>query len=119
MRIFSYKVTFTIIVFIVLLLVFIFFTPNHIFLKTENLGALGKLSPDLGIIALGAGTLMISGEFDLSVGSIIPTSSFVFVKLLEWGAPLFIVLLLTLLTGAIINIESFELKPYQYVWLSG
>jgi simple sugar transport system permease protein len=102
-RLFSYKVTFTIIVFIILLLVFIFFTPNHIFLQTENLGALGKLTPDLGIIALGAGTLMISGEFDLSVGSIIPTSSFIFVKLLEWGFPLLIVLFLTLLTGAVMG----------------
>jgi simple sugar transport system permease protein len=85
------------------MLVFIFFTPNNIFLKIENLGALGKLTPDLGIIALGAGILMISGEFDLSVGSIIPTSSFVFVKLLEWGTPLIAILFITLFTGALMG----------------
>ena len=46
---------------------------------------------------------MISGEFDLSVGSIIPTSSFIFVKLLEWGAPLIIVLFVTLCIGALMG----------------
>ena len=100
---FSYKTSYTLVVFILLLLVFIFFTPDNVFLTVENLGALGKLTPDLGIIALGAGTLMISGEFDLSVGSIIPTSSFIFVKLLEWGAPLIIVLFVTLCTGALMG----------------
>ena len=100
---FSYKTSYTLVVFILLLLVFIFFTPDNVFLTVENLGALGKLKPDLGIIALGAGTLMISGEFDLSVGSIIPTSSFIFVKLLEWGAPLIIVLFVTLCTGALMG----------------
>ncbi len=98
-RFFSSTVSYTLVVFIVLLLVFIIFTPAHIFVKTENLGALGKLTPDLGIIALGAGTLMISGEFDLSVGSIIPMSSFVFVKMLEWGFPLGVLLVLTILIG--------------------
>lgn len=104
MRFFSYKASFTLVVFVILLLIFIFFTPNHIFIQAENLGALGKLAPDLGIIALGAGTLMISGEFDLSVGSIIPMSSFIFVKMLEWGAPLIAALFLTLFTGALMGL---------------
>ena len=99
----SYKVSFTLIVFIILLLIFIFFTPNHIFIQKENLGALGKLAPDLGIIALGVGTLMISGEFDLSVGSTIPMCSYIFVKLLGWGTPLIAILLITLFTGALLG----------------
>ena len=102
-RIFSYKVSFTLIVFIILLLIFLFFTPQHSFISVNNLAALGKLTPDLGIIALGVGTLMISGEFDLSVGSIIPTSSFIFVKFLEWGAPLVLLVIITLFTGALMG----------------
>jgi simple sugar transport system permease protein len=102
-RIFSYKVSFTLIVFVMLLLIFIFFTPQHSFIKVNNLGALGKLTPDLGIVALGVGMLMISGEFDLSVGSIIPMSSFIFVKFLEWGAPLIVLVFITLATGALMG----------------
>ena len=98
-RFFSSTVSYTLVVFIILLLIFSLFTPQHIFIKAENLGALGKLTPDLGIIALGVGTLMISGEFDLSVGSIIPMSSFVFVKMLSWGFPYGLIIVLTVLIG--------------------
>jgi len=101
-RIFSYKATFTLIVFIALILVFSL-RPGHLFITSENLGSLAKLTPDLGIIALGVGTLMISGEFDLSVGSIIPMSSFIFVKLLEWGAPLIAIIFITIFTGALMG----------------
>jgi len=102
-RLLSYKVTFTLIVFIILLLIFGFFTPRHIFIGPNNLAALAKLVPDLGIIAIGVGTLMICGEFDLSVGSVIPMSSFIFVKCLEWGTPLAVIPFLTLLTGAMLG----------------
>jgi len=103
-RFFSYKVSFTLIVFATLVVIFGFFTPNHVFVKGDNLGALGKLLPDLGIIAIGVGMLMISGEFDLSVGSIIPMSSFIFVKLLEWNMPIFIIPVITLLVGVILGL---------------
>ncbi|MFW6138911.1 MAG: ABC transporter permease [Spirochaetota bacterium] len=103
-RIFSYKVSYTLSVFIILIVIFIFFTPAHVFIRPTNLGALGKLLPDLGIIALGVGILMISGEFDLSVASIIPMSSFVFVKMLSWQSPLVMALFVTLITGAVMGV---------------
>jgi len=103
-RLLGYKVSFTLIVFIVLLIVFQIFTTNHTFFKRENLFSLGRLAPDLGIVALGVGTLMICGEFDLSVASTIPTSSFVFVKLLGLGIPLYINLIITLCVGVIIGL---------------
>jgi simple sugar transport system permease protein len=102
-RFLSHKASFTLIVFVILLLVFTFFTPSHIFVNSHNLGALAKLAPDLGIIAMGVGTLMICGEFDLSIGSIIPMSSFIFVKMLEWGVPLHIIPFITLFTGALMG----------------
>jgi simple sugar transport system permease protein len=100
---FRYPVSFTIIVFVILLIVFGIFTVNRSFFKYENLTAMGRLAPDLGIVALGVGTLMIAGEFDLSVASTIPVSSFVFTKLLGWGAPLIVMLLVTLFTGLLIG----------------
>jgi simple sugar transport system permease protein len=100
---FRYPVSFTIIVFVILLVVFGIFTVNRSFFKYENLTAMGRLAPDLGIVALGVGTLMIAGEFDLSVASTIPVSSFVFTKLLGWGAPLIVMLIVTLFTGLLIG----------------
>lgn len=102
-RLLSYRVLSTLIVFNALLFIFGIFTPRRSFIGPNNLRMLAKLTPDLGIVALGVGTLMICGEFDLSVGSIIPMSSFIFVKLLEWGAPLIVILFATLLTGALLG----------------
>ena len=66
-RLLSYKVSFTLIVFVVLLVIFQVFTPGHTFFQRANLYALARLAPDLGILTLGVGLLMICGEFDLSV----------------------------------------------------
>jgi len=87
-RLLSYKVSFTLIVFVALLVIFQIFTPGHTFFQRANLFAMARLAPDLGIVTLGVGILMICGEFDLSVVSTIPMSSFVFVKLLGFGVPL-------------------------------
>ncbi|MBN1838155.1 MAG: ABC transporter permease [Spirochaetales bacterium] len=103
-RLMAYKVSFTLIVFVALLAVFQIFTPNHTFFQRANLFSLARLAPDLGIVALGVGILMICGEFDLSVASTIPMSSFVFVKLLGMGLPLWIDLILTLCVGVVIGL---------------
>jgi len=105
-RFLSYRVSFTLIVFVVLLVFFGIFSSGHSFFGIANLTALAKLAPDLGIVSLGVGMLMIAGEFDLSVASTIPLSSFVFTKLLGWGTPLALILVITLLTGAIIGMSN-------------
>ena len=102
-RFLSYKASFTFIVFAILVIFFSLFTPNHTFVGSNNIGALGKLIPDLGIISLGIGILMIAGEFDLSVASIIPVSSFVFITLLSWKLPLIITFILTLMVGIVLG----------------
>jgi simple sugar transport system permease protein len=103
-RLLSYKVSFTLVVFAALLVIFQVFTPNHTFFQRANLFALGRLAPDLGILTLGVGLLMICGEFDLSVVSTIPLSSFVFVKLLGFGVPLGLNLIVTLCAGMFIGL---------------
>jgi simple sugar transport system permease protein len=47
---------------------------------------------------------MICGEFDVSVASIIPMSSFAFINFLQWGVPLAIIPFLTLLVGAVMGL---------------
>jgi simple sugar transport system permease protein len=105
-RLLSYKVSFTLIVFVALLVIFQVFTPNHTFFQRANLFALARLAPDLGILTLGVGILMICGEFDLSVVSTIPMSSFVFAKLLGFGVPLWLNLIVTLCVGVSIGLVN-------------
>jgi simple sugar transport system permease protein len=51
------------------------------FLNENNLsGVLSQSIPVLGILAIGAGVLMIAGEFDLSVGPVIGLSAIVFIR---------------------------------------
>ena len=87
-------------------MIFQVFTPDHTFFQRANLYALARLAPDLGILTLGVGLLMICGEFDLSVVSTIPMSSFVFVKLLGFGVPLGLNLIVTLCVGVVIGLVN-------------
>lgn len=84
----------TAIAFIGVVVIFSVFTPNHLFIDPRNLASMAKLTPDLGIVALGVGILMISGEFDLSVSSVLPLCSFVFVQYLMAGMHPLLALLL-------------------------
>ena len=102
-RFFGFRASFTLIVFIALLVFFGIFSADRSFFKVANLTALARLAPDLGVVALGVGLLMIAGEFDLSVASTIPLSSFVFTKLLGWGSPLIICLFVTFIAGMLVG----------------
>jgi simple sugar transport system permease protein len=67
---------------------------------------MARLAPDLGIVSLGIGILMICGEFDLSISSTIPAASFVFVSFLGIGAPLWLDLIAVLFVGVIIGLVN-------------
>ena len=103
-RFFSYRAIDTLIVFIGLILVFIFFSPHHLFIDPRNIKALAKLTPDLGIVALGVGMLMICGEFDLSVGAVLPFCSYVFVLLSRAGVNLVLSLFIAMGVGALLGL---------------
>ena len=56
----------------------------------EGFNALGirnntRLIAQLGIIALGAGLLIVAGEFDLSIGSMIGFAGMCMAVMLKWG----------------------------------
>lgn len=51
------------------------------FLTSTNLsGVLSQSIPILGLLAIGAGVLMIAGEFDLSIGAVVGLCGVVFIK---------------------------------------
>jgi simple sugar transport system permease protein len=90
----------TVVTFVVTILIFSIFTPDHLFLDPRNLGSLAKLTPDIGIVALGIGLLMICGEFDLSTASTLPFCSYIFTQFLILGFNPFLGLVLVLPIGA-------------------
>ena len=103
-KFFSYQTAGTLLVFIGLILVFTFFTPHRLFVDPRNIKALAKLTPDLGIVALGVGMLMISGEFDLSVGAVLPFCSYIFVLLSRAGMNLVLSLFIAMGVGALLGL---------------
>jgi simple sugar transport system permease protein len=81
-----------------LILVTIFFAATADASMFTAAGLMNVLSPaaQLGILAVGAGLLMIAGEFDLSIGSMVAFAGLVFAAtLVVWGAPLPVAILLT------------------------
>jgi simple sugar transport system permease protein len=59
---------------------------------------------EFNIVALAVGLLMISGEFDLSVGSILVFCSFIFLKLIDTGMYLLFAVTITLGAGVLIGL---------------
>jgi len=91
---------FTALTFIITFLFFSIFTPDHLFLDPRNLASMAKLIPDIGIVALGIGILMIAGEFDLSIVSIIPFCSYIYTQLIMNGIDPLLAFILILPVGA-------------------
>jgi len=79
-------------------------TPDHNFIRGANLQTLLSLGSEFGIIALGIGILMIAGEFDLSVGSVLAFCSLMFIFLLEVPVDPFLALVITLVVGALVGL---------------
>jgi len=99
---FTYRSSSIFLVFIGLILFFTFFS-QHRFTRHANIEVLLALGPEFSIVALGVGMLMISGEFDLSVGSILVFCSFIFIRLFETGMNLFLAGGITLGAGALLG----------------
>jgi simple sugar transport system permease protein len=96
----------TMLILVVLVVVFYLFTPNHVFVNPRNLRAIGKLIPELGIVTLGVGVLMICGEFDLSIGSILPLCTYVFITLIQATVNPFVAVLAACVAGAALGLVN-------------
>jgi len=84
--------------------VFVFFAifGGRQFLSTGGTASWLNIAAELAIIALPIGLLMIAGEFDLSVGSVVAASSVTTAVISgAWGAPLIVGVLAGLALGAL------------------
>ena len=76
------------------------------YLSPANISVMLKAIPTLGIIALGVGLLMVSGEFDLSVGSIYAFTAVVCSMAIAGGMSAWVAAPLMLILGAFISIAN-------------
>ena len=92
------------VVLISFLLVFLFFSIRaENFLSLVSLTNILTIASIKGIFVVGVAMLMISGEFDLSVGSILAVATFVFALSLEGGMAPLAALVLALAASAVLG----------------
>ncbi|HTG69253.1 MAG TPA: ABC transporter permease [Candidatus Udaeobacter sp.] len=87
---------------VLLIIVLVSFSPY--FLDMANLDSLQTAIAPAGIIAIGMMVLLITGMFDLSVGSIMSISGVVTAMLLDGGMPVIPSILIGILAGAVIGL---------------
>ena len=76
------------------------------YLSPQNLTILMKSVPVLGCLALGAGILMIAGEFDLSIGSVYAFTAILTATMVEAGLSGFLAAPLGIAAGAAIGLSN-------------
>ncbi len=79
------------------------FPDSFRYLSPQNVALLQRAIPVIGIVALGVGLLMITGEYDLSVGSVYTLAGYSMAMLYTTGVPPVAALVLTLLIGIVIG----------------
>jgi simple sugar transport system permease protein len=82
------------------------FPEDFRYVSSTNVGLLLRAIPVLGIISLGVGALMITGEFDLSVGSVYTLAGYTVALLYLAEMPIWIAVLGTLAVGIGIGIAN-------------
>ncbi len=80
------------------------FADDFRYLSSANMGIMMRSVPVLGCLALGAGMLMIAGEFDLSIGSVYTLTAIVMAMLVGNGVDAFLAAPVGLLIGAAIGV---------------
>lgn len=74
------------------------------YLSPQNIGIMMRSVPVIGCLALGAGVLMIAGEFDLSIGSVYTLTAIIMAMLVGNGVDAFLAAPAGLLVGAAIGL---------------
>ncbi len=102
--------------FISFLAVFIFFSvANENFLTPISISNILTFGSIIGIMVVGVAMLMISGEFDLSVGSTFAVASYVFALTLNAGIPPLVALLMALAVSAVLGLTNGVIVVYTRI----
>lgn len=101
-RIAEYPETVTLVTLVLVFLVFSVIAPN--FLGFYALSNILTFASVFGIVVIGMAFLMISGEFDLSVGSNLAVAGYVFLLSLLAGVPPVLAMLIALAVSALLGL---------------
>ncbi len=82
------------------------FPDDFRYLSAVNISVMLKAIPILGVMSLGAGVLMIAGEFDLSIGSVYAFTAVLMCILVEAGLSAWLAAPIALLTGVAICVTN-------------
>jgi simple sugar transport system permease protein len=89
----------------ILAIIFALIFPDKFrYLTSANLQVLFKSIPQIGIISIGVGLLMISGEFDLSVGATFTFTALLMAKAFNSGVPIAVSVLISISVGILIGL---------------
>ena len=99
---------------LVLLVIVFQIRSSGVFLNQDNLRGMLGILPETGLVAIGVTILMISGEFDLSVGSVFALMPMTMAVLMVHGAPFPVAMLAGLLVCAAIGF----INGYVTIWFA-
>jgi len=88
---------------VVFLFIVFFFTTKGIIFSQDSLRIIFVAVSELGIVAAGITMLIISGEFDLSVGSIAAMGALIAARLYQLGLNPFLTLVIALIVGIVLG----------------
>ncbi|MCL5072958.1 MAG: ABC transporter permease [Actinobacteria bacterium] len=88
-----------------IIVIIIFWLINHTFLSPVNFASIAKSMSYYGIIAIGMAYCLITGQIDLSVGSVAGLTAVISgIFIVKMGIPIWLSLILGLLTAAFIGL---------------
>jgi len=90
-------------IFVILFAVFTFLSPGNRFISKDNILIYLATGAEFNIIAVAVGMLMISGEFDLSVGSVLVFCSYTFTQVYASGVHILLAVIITAGAGTILG----------------
>jgi simple sugar transport system permease protein len=95
---------------LVLVSIFFFFTANPAMFTLAGIMNFMAPAAQLGILAIGAALLMIGGEFDLSIGSMVAFAGLVFgTALVVWHAPLSVAIIVAVAFAVFIGVTNAQI----------
>src|SRR5690349_4964843 len=87
------------------LAVFLFFSVTApLFLTSDSISSIATTQSISGIVAVGVAFLMMTGEFDLSVGSVLAVSGLTFLALAMHNVPIVLSAILAVLAGSLMGL---------------
>jgi len=103
-KFFTHKSTMAFLILVVLIIFFAILTPNHSFVSSASINVFLRLIPEIALMTLGMGLLIICGEIDLSIGSIYVFSAVILAALYTQWSNLFIVMFMAIGAGVIMGV---------------